>query len=154
MYTLHPLHRLRRAYRSLVALALVLCSTGMPLARAGPVAHAEHAAAAQAQAGSVKVYLPLTMRAGIAAPAPQPPTPQPPLPPAPPAPGGSVPAEIAGTWFSGVVPPTDLYNPSTGRVAQHEWPGPDVQLRRRHDLHLRGFYAPPERAMPDRSFGL
>lgn len=51
------------------------------------------------QVSSQKVYLPMTTRSAAATP---PPT-------------GSLPAALVGTWFSGDMPPSDFYDPTTGR---------------------------------------
>jgi hypothetical protein len=56
---------------------------------------------AQSVAAKGAVYLPFMTKAGGTSPAPQP--------------GGQLPAEIVGTWFTGVIPPTDFYDPSTGQ---------------------------------------
>ncbi len=60
---------------------------------------------ASAQGGPNQVFLPLLTKGGQATQPTPPPTP---------APGGSLPAGVVATWFSGVIPPTDFYNPTTG----------------------------------------
>lgn len=57
--------------------------------------------AAQAQANPIKGYLPMMSKSGNAPP------------PAPPA--GKLPDAIVGTWFTGAIPPTDFYDPTTGQ---------------------------------------
>jgi hypothetical protein len=59
---------------------------------------------AQVPEAAFTLYIPESLKAGVEVPPP-------------PAPGGTLPAEIVGTWFTGVIPPVDYYDPATGEWA-------------------------------------
>ena len=63
---------------------------------------------ASAQGGPNQVFLPFLTKSGQAT------QPTQPTPPPTPPPGGTLPADVVATWFSGVIPPPDFYNPTTG----------------------------------------
>jgi hypothetical protein len=54
---------------------------------------------AQTQAGPHKIFLPMLAKGGDTIPAP---------------PSGTLPSAIVGTWFTGAIPPSDFYDPTTG----------------------------------------
>lgn len=59
---------------------------------------------AQTPQAEFMLYIPESLKAGTEVPPPPPP-------------GGQLPAEVVGTWFSGVIPPVDYYDPATGEWA-------------------------------------